>query len=82
LRSVLPDQALRKDEVSLATHAITKFENTFLNWNRLSREVAEAPSLEVFKKTCRCGTSGYGLVGMVVLGEWLDLMILQVFYNL
>jgi len=28
----------------------------------------ESPSLEVFKKTCRCGTAGYGLVGMVVLG--------------
>jgi len=27
----------------------------------------------------RCGTSGYGLVGMVVLGGWLDLMILEVF---
>lgn len=26
LRSILPDQASRKDEVSLATHAITKFE--------------------------------------------------------
>jgi len=31
---------------------------------------------------CRCGTSGYGLVGMVVLGGWLDLMILEVFSNL
>jgi len=31
---------------------------------------------------CRCGTSGYGLVGMVVLGGWLDLMILEVFFNL
>ena len=30
---------------------------------------------------CRCGTSGYGLVGMVVLGGWLDL-ILEVFSNL
>jgi len=31
---------------------------------------------------CRCRTSGYGLVGMVVLGGWLDLMILEVFSNL
>ena len=37
-------------------------------WNRLLREVVESPSLEVFKKTCRCGTLGYGLVCMVVLG--------------
>ena len=34
------------------------------------------------KKTCRCGTSGYGLIGMVVLGGWLDSMILEVFSNL
>ena len=31
---------------------------------------------------CRCGTLVYGLAGMVVLGEWLDLMILEVFSNL
>jgi len=31
---------------------------------------------------CRYGTLGYGLVGMVVLGGWLDLMILEVFSNL
>jgi len=34
------------------------------------------------QKMCRCGTSGCGLVGMVVLGGWLDLMILVVFSNL
>ena len=31
---------------------------------------------------CRCGTLGYGLVGIVVLGRWLDLVILEVFSNL
>jgi len=31
---------------------------------------------------CRCGTLGHGLAGMVVLGGWLDLMILEVFSNL
>ena len=36
----------------------------------------------VIQKMCRCGTSGYDLVGMVVLGGWLDLMILEVFSNL
>ena len=34
------------------------------------------------QKACRCGTSGYGLVSMVVLGGWLDLMILEIFSNL
>jgi len=36
--------------------------------NRLPREVVESSSLEVFKKTRRCGTSGHGLAGIVVLG--------------
>jgi len=31
---------------------------------------------------CRYGTSGHGLVGMVVMGGRLDLMILEVFSNL
>jgi len=35
-----------------------------------------------FQKTRRCGTSGHGLAGMVVLGSRLDLMILEVFSNL
>jgi len=26
------------------------------------------------QKTCECGTLGHGLVGMVVLGGWLDLI--------
>jgi len=34
------------------------------------------------QKMCRSGTWGYVLVGMVVLGRWLDLMILEVFSNL
>ena len=31
---------------------------------------------------CRCGTSGHGLAGMVVLGWQLDLKFLEVFSNL
>jgi len=37
-------------------------------WPRLPRAVVEPPSLEGFKKTCRCGTSGHSLEGVVVLG--------------
>ena len=34
------------------------------------------------QKTCRDGTSGRGLVGMIVLGGWLDSMIFEVFSSL
>jgi len=33
------------------------------------------------QKACKYGTSGHGLVGMVVMGQWLNLMILKVFSN-
>jgi len=51
--------------------------------NRLSRKVAESPSLEVFqKRTDVVLLCGYGLVDMMLLGGWLDLIILEVFSNL
>jgi len=34
------------------------------------------------QKMCRCGTWGHGLAGMVVLGWWMDLLILEVFSSL
>jgi len=38
------------------------------HWTRLPRAVVGSPSLEVFKKRCRRGTSGHGLAGVVMLG--------------
>jgi len=44
--------------------------------------VVDSPFLEVFRKTCRRGTSGQSFVVIVVMHGWLDLVILEVFSNL
>lgn len=57
-------------------------ENSCTTAPRLPREGLESPSLQGFKM-CACGTWGQGLlVALAVLGFWLDLMILKVFFTL
>jgi len=57
-------------------------ERVVRHWTRVPRESGEVPIPRGVQKTCRYGSSGHGLVGLVVLGGWLDFMIFEVFSSL
>lgn len=53
------------------------------HWKSLPGAVLESTLLEVFRRHCQCGTWGHGVVvGLALLGQWLGLMIFQLFSNL
>ena len=55
-------------------------ERVVRQWHRLPREVAESLSQEVLKNSLDVVVKGLGLVGeILVVGGWLDWMILEVF---
>jgi len=58
-------------------------ERVVKHWNKAAQGSGRVTIPGGVQKMCRCGTSGHGLVGMVVLsGSWLDLRTLEVFSSL
>ena len=69
----------KKSEVAVAVYIHSNYDQALEQAAQGSGGVTIPAGVQ---KTCRCGISGHGLVGIVVLGGRLDLMILEVFSNL
>lgn len=54
---------------------------TVRHWNRQAKDVVQSPSLDVFKKYSTRHLVLW-LIDMVVFGQWLEPMTLEVFSNL
>ena len=56
-----------------------------MNFNHAKNENTDGRQQEssgLYQKKCGCGTEGHGLVCVMVMGQWLDKMILEGFFNL
>ena len=74
------DLSLHKERFELDIMKNLFSEEAVRHWNGLRREVVKSPSLEVFKKHLVIVLRGVVLWEILVIG--LDLMILEVFFNL